>query len=150
MKQLHLMAQQMMLDGTTTKGNTNLGWPGDTGGSFSNWTAQLLKGGYATTNELCKLLSAPGLSVPPGRIPPMNETAVRVYAVRDDSPGSAVIFTSANFTNTPAGGEALNSSAEPFGTNGFLVFRKGGDGAVLRSKVVGQTNAIGSFVPMCR
>jgi|GEM_PF-465365 len=149
MKQLHLVAQQMAQDGVT-KGDTNLGWPGDTGGSFTNWTAQIVKGGYLTTNDLCKLLSAAGCIVPLGKIPPMGETAVRVYAVTKDSPGDAVFLTSANFTNTPTGGDALSPSAKPFGNKGFVVFRKGGDGSVYRSKQVGQTNVIGSFVPMCR
>ena len=149
MKQLHMVAQQMAFDGETN-GSTNLGWPGDSGGSFANWTAQIIKGGYLTTNDLCKLLSAPGLIVPPGKIPPMNETAVRVYAVTKDSPGDAVFLTTANFTNTPMGGEALNSSAKPYGNKGFAVFRKGGDGTIMLPKQVGQTNLIGSFVPLCR
>jgi Tfp pilus assembly major pilin PilA len=149
MKQLHIAAQHMALDGETT-GNTNLGWPGDIGGSFKNWAAQIVKGGYLTTNDLCKLLSARGVIVPAGKIPPMNETAVRVYAVTKNSPYDAVFLTSANFTNTPTGGEALNPSAKPFGNKGFVVFKKGGDGAILQSKKVGQTNVIGSFVPMCR
>ena len=33
MKQLNLATQQMALDGKPTK-DTNLGWPGDTGGTF--------------------------------------------------------------------------------------------------------------------
>ena len=149
MKQLHLVTQQMALDGVT-KGDTNLGWPGDTGGSFTNWTAQILKGGYLTTNDLCKLLSAFGCIVPSGKIPPMNETAVRVYAATKDSTGDVVLFTSGKFTNTPTGGEPLSPSAKPFGNKGFVVFRKGGDGGFYLRKQVGQTNLIGSFVPMCR
>ena len=149
MRQLHLVAQQMALDGVTT-GNMNLGWPGDLGGSFSNWMAQILKGGYLTTNDLCKLLSAPGCVVPPGKIPPMNETAVRVYAVTKDSPGDAVLFTSGNFTNTPTGGEALGQTAKLFGNKGFVVFRKGGDGGVYLPRQIGKTNLIGSYVPLCQ
>ena len=149
MKQLHLTAQQMVLDGETT-GNTNLGWPGDTGGTFSNWAAQIVKGGYLTTNDLCKMLSAAGCLVPPGKIPPMNETAVRVYAVTKNSPASAVFLTSENFTNTPTGGEALSPSAKPFGNRAFVAFRKGGDGGVYRPKQIGNTNLIGSYVPLCR
>jgi hypothetical protein len=149
MKQLWLATKQMAQDGETS-GNTNLGWPGDTGGSYTNWTAQIVKGGYLTTNDLRKMLSAAGCIVPPGRIPPMNETAVRVYAVTKDSPGDAVFLTSANFTNTPTGGEALNPSAKPYGKRAFVVFRKGGDGCVYLARQVGKTNLIGSFVPMCR
>lgn len=62
-KQLHLATQQMALDGETTVDKT-LGWPGDTGGTFSNW-AQKLVPAYLTTNDFCKLLSAPGIVVNP-------------------------------------------------------------------------------------
>jgi len=155
MRQLHLVAQQMAIDGFRA-GDTNLGWPGDLGGSFTNWTTQLLKCGYLTTNDLCKLLSARGLIVPPGKVPAMNDTAVRIYAVCKDSPVDAVLFTSANFTNTPTGGEALSPSAKPYGNEGFVVCRKGGYGSiglygsVYLPRQVGQTNIIGSFVPLCR
>ncbi len=149
MKQLHLVCQQMALDGVTT-GDKILGWPGDTGGTFSNWAFQVVKGEYLTTKDLCYLLSGPGVIVPPGKIPQMNDTAVRLYAVDDRSQTNAVLLTSANFTNKPTGGEALNPSAKPFGDRGFVLFRKEGSGSILLPKQVGQTNIIGSFAPMCR
>lgn len=40
-KQLTLATRQMALNGETT-GNTNLGWPGDTGGSYNDWVDQLV------------------------------------------------------------------------------------------------------------
>jgi len=147
MKQLHLTCQQMVLDGETT-GDKSLGWPGSYA-TWGAWTAKVAPG-YVSTNDLCKLLSAPGFVVPPGKIPPMKESAVRVYAVTKDSPTNAVLLTSANFTNTPTGGEPLNPSAKPFGNKGFVVFRKSGDGAIYRPNQTGQTNIIGAFVPMCR
>jgi len=149
MKGLHLVTQQMALDRDKT-GNTNLGWPGDTGGTFTNWTGQLLKGGYLTTNDLSKLLSAPGRIVPLGQIPVTNTTAVLIYAVSTNSDASTVFFSSANFTNTPTGGDPLISTSTPFGNKGFVVFRMGGDGGILRQKDVGKTNTIGSYVPLCR
>jgi len=147
MRQLHLTCQQMALDGVTT-GDKTLGWPG-TYATWGAWATNVVPG-YLSTNDFCKILSAQGVIVPPGKIPRMNETAVRVYAVTDNSPTNAVLLTSANFTNTPTGGEPLRPSAKPFGDKGFLVLRKGGDGGVYRPNQVGQTNIIGSFVPMCR
>jgi hypothetical protein len=149
MKQLHLATQQMVLDGVTTT-NANLGWPGDTGGTFTNWAALILKEGYMSTKDLCKLLSGPGIVVSPINLRAMSETAIRVYAVTESSAGDAVLFTSANFTNTPTGGDPLNPAAKPYGNKGFVVFRKGGDGSVYFPRQVGQTNLIGSFVPLCR
>lgn len=149
MRQLYLATQQMELD-RDASGNTNLGWPGNTGGSFSNWATTLVASNYLSTNDLCKLLSGPGKIVPPGRIPTANNTAVLVYAVSTESPGDAVFLTSANFTNTSTGGEPLDSAAKPYGNKGFVVFRKAGDGSIFLSKQTGQTNIIGSFVPLCR
>lgn len=149
MKQLHLATQQMALDGTTT-GDTNLGWPGDTGGSFSYWTQTLVASNYLTTNDLAKLLSAPGKTLPSGMIPLTNDTAVLVYAVREGENGDVVFLSSGNFTNTPTGGSPLAASAKPYGNKGFVVFRKAGDGTILLPKQVGKTNIIGGYAPPCR
>ena len=149
MKQLHLATQQMALDARTT-GDTNIGWPGDTGGTFTNWVHNLTAGGYLTTNDLCKLLSGPGRITPLGKLPTHNDNATLVYAVREDSPGTTVFLTSANFTNTPTGGIPPLPNAKPYGTKGFIIFRKQGDGAILQAKQAGNTNLIGSFVPLCR
>ena len=148
MKQLHLATQQMALDGKPTK-DTNLGWPGDTGGTFSNWT-KLLVPDYLTTNDLCKLLSAAGKVVPLGTVPTIQDTAVRVYDVSKNSDSHTVFLTTANFTNTPAGGLPLESSAKPYGNKGFVVFRQGGDGAILLPKQTGDTNIIGTYAPLLR
>ncbi len=147
MKQLHLTCEQMARDGITT-GDKTLGWPG-TYATWGAWVTNVVPG-YLSTNDFCKILSAQGVIVPLGKLPRMNETAMRVYAVTNNSPANAVLLTSANFTNTPTGGEPLNPSAKPFGNKGFVVFKKGGDGSVYRPSQVGQTNLIGSFVPMCR
>ena len=147
MKQLHLTCFQMALDGETT-GETNLGWPGHYT-SYGAWVTNVVPA-YLSTNDFCKIVSAPGLIVPSGRLPRMDATAIRLYAVGPESPTNAVLLTSANFTNTPTGGEALNSSAKPFGNKGFVVFRKDGSGSVMLPRQVGQTNIIGSFVPLCR
>lgn len=149
MRQLHLATQQMWLDGETI-GDKTLGWPGDTGGTFSHWVKKLVPD-YLTTNDLCKLLSAPGIIVKPGKIPSqMSDGALLVYAVSTNSPDHAVFLTSANFTNTLSGGLPLEKSAKPYGDKAFVVFRKGGEGKVLLPGRVGAPNVIGSYVPLCQ
>lgn len=148
MKQLHLATQQMALDGVTTT-NLTIGWPGDIGGGFSNWTTQLLKGDYLSKNDLCKLLSAPGVIVSAKDILATNHTALLLYAVKEHSDGGTVFLTTANFTNTPTGGTPLSPTAKPYGDKGFVVFRKAGDGAILKAKQVGMTNVIGAYAPLC-
>lgn len=151
MKQLHLATQQMVLDGLTT-GETNLGWPGDTGSSFARWTTSLVKNGYLTQRDLAKLLSAPGVPVSSEEIPVVNRTAVLVYAVSTNSSSDAVFLSTANFTNTPAGGAPPLKSAKPYGNKGYAVFRKGGDGAILQPRQTGWqfTNIIGASAPLCK
>ncbi|CAN5712794.1 hypothetical protein BH09VER1_BH09VER1_44520 [soil metagenome] len=74
MKQLQLATQQMAMDGATN-GKTDLGWPGNTGGTFTNWEQQLVPE-YLWTNDLCKLLSVPGHIVPPGSLPMANTNGI--------------------------------------------------------------------------
>lgn len=148
MKQLHVATVQMALDGETTDDHSR-GWPGDTGGTFSHWARSLVTNGYLSTNELCKLLSAPGVVVKPGKIPTMAEGAVLVYAVSKNSVKDSVFLTSANFTNTPSGALPPAKKAKTYGDKGFVVFRKGGDGTILVPRQAGQTNIIGSYVPLC-
>lgn len=147
MRQLHLATQQMELDGIVMA-NANLGWPGDTGGSFSNWTAQLLKENYLERRDLSKLLSAPGAIVQADDPLTNNRTALLVYAVSTNSPGTAVFLSTANFTNTPSGGH-LNTNAFPYRGKGFVVLRAGGDGAVLKASQAGKTNDVSTYVQLC-
>lgn len=146
-KQLHLATQQMALDGEA-EGKTNLGWPGDTGGTYSNWVHQLLAGPYLTTNDFRKLMSAPGVIPPAGIIPTKEQCALLAYAVRSNSSPETVFLTTANFTNTPSGGLPPLKNSKPYGDKGFVVFRKGGDGAILRPRQAGQTNLIGGYAPL--
>ncbi len=148
-KQLHLATQQMALDATTA-GNRKIGWPGNIGGTFANWAHQLVAGEYLTTNDFCKLLSGPGMVVPLNQIPTKNNNALLIYDVREESEGSTVFLTSANFTNTPTGGMPPTKESKPYGDKGFVVFRKAGDGAILLPSQVGKTNLIGAFVPLCQ
>lgn len=150
MKQLHLATQQMALDSTTT-GDTNIGWPGDLGGSFSAWATNIVGGGYLSTNDLCKLLSAAGKLTPPGDIPAGNTNAVLVYAVSENSDGATVFLSTANFTNSASGGTAPDASSRPYGVKGFVIFHKSGDGLILANRQVGSsyTNIIGGYTNLC-
>lgn len=148
MRQLQLATQTMALDGETQK-NPALGWPGDIGGTFTNWARQLVPA-YLATNDFCKLSSAPGVRVPNGAIPGGDRVAFRVYAVDKSSSDATVFLTSANFTNTLSGGTPLDPKAKPYGDKGFVVFRRGGDGAILLKKQATNTNLIGDYAPLCR
>jgi len=153
MKQMHLVAQSMALDATTT-GDTNIGWPGDLPSkTWAGWVTNAVPG-YIKTNDMAKLLSAPGITVPatatlsslsPGVA---GGRAVILYQVSETNNNNTVLFSSSNFTNSSSGGTALNAGSLPYGDKGFIVFRKGGDGAILQARQVGSsyTNIIGEFV----
>lgn len=148
MKQLQLATQSMALDGVTT-GLTNLAWPGSIDSTFANWAKSIVPD-YLPTNDFCKLLSASNFPVDPRTLPTKNQNAILVYAVNEEQNGKHVFLTTANFTNTPTGGKALRANAKPFGDKFFVVFRKGGEGAILLANQVGDTNLIGSFAPLLR
>ena len=146
MKQLHLATQQMALDATTT-GDTNLGWPGDTGGTWKGWATNMVNGNYMTTNDFKKMISAPGV-VPTGTTPDApGKSASVLYQVGESSETATVLFSTANFTNTSSGGTAPVATAKPYGNKGIVIYRKGGDGAILQSRQTGSTytNIIGAF-----
>ena len=127
-RQVFIANTQMALDAVTTA-DTNLGWPGDIGGSNTSWSswATALVPAYMTTNDFSKMLSAPGLvRGTNSAITQASPSALSVYAVTDASTMETTFITTANYTN----GQALSSVAKPFGDKGFVVFKKGGDGAV--------------------
>ena len=127
-RQIFIANTQMALDAVTTA-DPNLGWPGDIGGTNTSWSswATALVPAYMTTNDFSKMLSAPGLvRGTNSAITQASPSALTVYAVTDASTMESTFITTANYTN----GQALSSVAKPFGDKGFVVFRKGGDGAV--------------------
>jgi prepilin-type N-terminal cleavage/methylation domain-containing protein len=152
MKQLHLVTQQMALDATTT-GDTNIGWPGDMpNASWATWSTNVV-GGHMVTNDFMKMVSAPGITAPantsPSGLQPGQRTgrAVILYSISETNDSSFVLFTSSNFTNSASGGTRPVPSALPYGDKGFIVFRKGGDGAILQARQTGTTftNVIGAY-----
>ena len=138
----------MALDGTTSS-NSNLTWPG-VNGTFTNWTAQLVPE-YLTTNDFCKLVSVVGAITPQGKLPETNNNGIVVYQVTEESDGNVIFLSTRNVTN------GFKTTASELGTlfagRGFVVFHKGGDGAVLLPKQLQGTNAtnvVGVFVAPCR
>jgi prepilin-type N-terminal cleavage/methylation domain-containing protein len=146
MKQLHLVAQQIALDGSTT-GDTNLAWPGDLPDkTWAAW-AGIVTNGYMTAVDLAKMCSAPPITATSNGIGESTAGSTRAvvgYQVSETNESTVVLFTSSNFTNgspptTPV------ADGKPYGTKGFVVFRKGGDGAVLQTSQATNTNVVGGF-----
>jgi len=146
MKQLHLVAQQIALDGSTT-GDTNLAWPGDLPTkTWATWSG-IVTNGYMTLADLAKMCSAPPITASTNTVISSVAGTTRAlvgYAVSETNDSAVVIFSSSNFTNkaTPV---APVATGKPYGTKGFVVFRKGGDGAVLQNNQATNTNVVGGF-----
>ena len=153
MKQLHQIAYTMAMDATTT-GDTNVGWPGNMPNkTWAGWITNAVPG-YMKTNDMAKLLSAPGITVPatatlssltPGQA--ANGRAVVLYQAAETNDNTTVLFSTSNFTNSSSGGDALIANSLPYGEKLYVLFRKGGDGAILQARQVGSqfTNVIGGF-----
>jgi len=146
-RQLYLAQFQMSNDGAST-GDPNMAWPGDYVPALTllqDYINKLVRPGYVKGGDVAKLLSAPGCSLgvtvtsgPPESVAFVINTrsALKVHPVQDGDPGNTVFTTSRNYVYDTA----INGSAVPYGTKGFIVVRKGGDAAVFKS---GQATVAG-------
>jgi len=127
-RQLYVATFNMAADGQTT-GDTTLQWPGDaTPSTWATWADALTTGGYLSTNDFNKMLTAQGVPRPPATAPNASTpSALNIYAVKSSSPMQAIFISSANLVKP---GTPLLPSALPFGNKAFVVFRRGGDGLV--------------------
>lgn len=142
MKNLRYATEQMAQDGLT------VGWPGDHGGTFTNWAAQLVPY-YLSTNDFCNFISVAGHITLPDRLPSANTNGIRAYAVSSNSPADAIFLATENIDNTPHGPK-FDAKVRIFSKRGFVVFHKGGDGAILLPKQITNAAAVGTFVPLCQ
>ena len=133
MKQVHLLCQQMSLDGTTT-GDTNLAWPG-TIGSYKVWVANATPS-YVSVSDFAKIMSVAGAITT--NATNGNTNGVVVLSALDTDEGSMALLMSRNVTNSGATAWTLqtNAASSLFGSRGFIIFRKGGDGGVYLPKQV--------------
>jgi prepilin-type N-terminal cleavage/methylation domain-containing protein len=146
MKQIHLTCQQMALDGTTT-GDAKLGWPGAAiYATFGEWVTNVTPG-YLSTNDFAKILSVAGAVVTSTNLSgsSANTNGIKVSGVSENDEGGTVLLYTRNVTPVPA--STWTTNATPlFGNRGFVVFRKGGDGAVylIPRQLSGGSNMLGN------
>ncbi|HZS19196.1 MAG TPA: prepilin-type N-terminal cleavage/methylation domain-containing protein [Candidatus Udaeobacter sp.] len=136
-RQLYLAQFQMANDGAAT-GDSSMAWVGNltpAPGGLDVYINRLLAAGYLKGGDALKLLAAPGVNLDAAVVagPPPSITfggagdaALKVYRVTDGDPANAIFAASHNYVyNT-----ALAATSAPYGTKGFIVMHKGGDGAV--------------------
>jgi len=137
-RQLFLAAQQMALDGATNSDTTRT-WPGDdvTVTTLPVYCSRLVTNGYLNTGDLQKLLSAPGAVCTANSTTANNVTSVtltgtsalKVYPVKEVDSTNTIFAVTSNYSYN----SNLNASLAPYGDKGFVVQRKGGDAALLKS-----------------
>jgi prepilin-type N-terminal cleavage/methylation domain-containing protein len=152
-RQLYLAQFQMSNDGAAT-GDASSAWPGNlptVPGALDVYINVLLGKGYLKGGDVLKLMNAPGANLnatvtpgDPSTTPPTPESiafnsgnaALKVYKVTDGDPANAIFAASHNYVyNT-----ALAGAGVPYGTKGFIVMHKGGDGAVFKEGQAVATN----------
>ena len=141
LRQVHLATTSAALDATTT-GSTNFGWPGDVAAvtSATTFASMLITNDFLKPQDAAKVFA--GGQVKPDSSVTTNSTtlnasniAYTVYKVQDADAGITVFATTKNYTY----GAALTTNL-PFKTDGFVVIRKGGDGAVYKKSQFNETN----------
>ena len=141
-RQLYLAQFQMANDGTAT-GDTTLAWVGDLPAadraSLEKYCDKLVGPGYIKGGDVAKLFSAPGAGLqvtvvagPPETVTLAGGTAaLKVHPVVDGDSANTIFCTSRNYTYDTA--QATAPPDVPYGTKGFIVMHKGGDGAVFKT-----------------
>ena len=139
MKQLHLAAQQMELDGVTT-GTPNSDWTSYKGKplTYEQWRSLLIEGKYLTPQDFTKLTTLTDNKGLFGYKAVPN--AITVFAVCEDDPDTTPLFATKNWR----GLDTKSLSGPPYETRGFAVFRKAGDGAILQNNQCQKADLIGS------
>jgi type II secretory pathway pseudopilin PulG len=148
MRQVYLAQFQMANDGAAT-GDSNLAWVGDLPAAdrvdLQSYLNALLRAGYLRGADVGKLITAPGanpaVTVTVGTpdtvaLGGLNSAAVKIHGCIDQDPAHTIFAASHNYVYDTA----LAAPSVPYGTKGFIVMHKGGDGAVFRS---GQATVAG-------
>ena len=152
-RQLYLSQFSMANDGAAT-GDTDSAYVGDytpaltTVQQFMN---KLVNKGYLQPGDVGKMLSAPSapctavdnVSTPPS-VTLSGTSALKIHPVQDADPANTIFCTSLNYVyDTP-----IIVGSVPYGTKGFIVMHKGGDGVVFKAgqaTVAGWTGGANAF-----
>lgn len=150
-RQLFLAAQQMALDGATNS-DASRTWPGDdaTITTLPIYLSRLVTNDYLKTGDIQKLMSAPGAvcnatSTTAGTpavttVTLTGTSAFKIYPVKEVDSTNTVFAATSNYSyNT-----VLPPNGAPYGDKGFVVQRKGGDAALLKSNNATATSGKGS------
>ena len=137
-RQMYLAQFSMANDGAVT-GDGKLVYPGDylpALTTLEGYVNTVVQPGYLKGGDIGKLFSAPSANLTIGVAvgPPETVTltggtaALKVHGLKDVDPSNTIFCTSRNYIYDTA----LVTTDVPYGTKGFVVMHKGGDGAVFK------------------
>jgi len=138
-RQLHLATQTLDLDNTAA--GVGGGWPGSSNtnvGTFVAWV-NALTNGYLSPQELQKLMTAQ--SEVAANPPTASPNAFNVYQVGNIEDSLAIFITTKNWDATSAA-TLPTSTSKPYGDKGVVVFRRGGDGAIVQNRFLTNSNSV--------
>ena len=152
-RQLYLSQFSMANDGAAT-GDADSAYVGDYTPPLATLEAfinKLVGKGYLQPGEVGKLLSAPSAgcnaannNTTPPSVTLTGTSALKIHPVQDADPSNTIFCTSLNYVyDTP-----IAVGSIPYGTKGFVVMHKGGDGVVFKSgqaEVGGWTGGAQAF-----
>jgi prepilin-type N-terminal cleavage/methylation domain-containing protein len=159
-RQIHQASMSMSLDNASSQ-DEMLGWPGDLAerksiNGLTDFIKRLVEYDYLKEGDIGKVFGLPGVTAynPPSGgggggsgnalsgFDADKNSGFKIYKVKD-SDGSSTVFTATkNFTY----GQTLNDpKAVPFGDKGFVVVRKGGDGAFYKPQQSKSTSLLGNM-----
>jgi prepilin-type N-terminal cleavage/methylation domain-containing protein len=144
LRQIHLATVNAANDAFATS-STNFGWPGEVPSisSAETFSSMLITNDFLKPQDAAKIFAAGKIRAAQlddsATAVPADNIAFNFFRVVDSDPGVAVFAVTKNYTY----GTELTDT-EPFTTNGFVVMRKGGDGAIYRKSQIAETNLIGT------
>jgi type II secretory pathway pseudopilin PulG len=137
-RQLYLSQFSMANDGAAT-GDSDSAYVGDYLPAITTlqpFINKLVGKGYLQPGDVGKILSAPSAgctatdnATTPPSVTLAGTSALKVHPVQDADPANTIFCTSLNYVY----GTAIAVGTVPYGTKGFIVMRKGGDGVVFRA-----------------
>jgi prepilin-type N-terminal cleavage/methylation domain-containing protein len=145
LRQIHIATTSAAVDAFTTS-STEFGWPGDVGISDGvGLSKMLIANGYLEPQDAAKVFSAGEIRAAANvsdSIPEAN-IGFTFQPVSESDPGTTVFAFTKNYSY---GADIEKGSATaPFRDNGFVVIRKGGDGAVYKITQGDETDQIGQL-----
>ena len=145
LRQIHIATQSAALDAFTTQ-STEFGWPGDVDISGGQALSQMLiANGYLEGADAAKVFAAGEIRAATGVGDSVPEESIgfTFQPVSESDPGTTVFAFTKNYTY--GSDIEKGNTTTPFKDNGFVVIRKGGDGAVYKISQGDETDQIGQL-----